>query len=103
MASSGAEPQHGLPPEWDGLELAVRRLLDEHQSLRRRLAAAERRARELEIAVAQLRAGGLDPVALRQHGEQLEAENRALRARLEEAATRVRRLLARTHFLEEER
>lgn len=101
--SSAGRPRAGFPPEWDGLELAVRRLLDDHLAARRRAAVAERRARELEAALAQMRGGGPDPVALRQRIDQLEAENRALQARLDDAAERVRRLLARTHFLEDER
>ncbi len=101
--SSAARPRPGFPPEWDSLELAVRRLLDDYQSARRRATSAERRLRELEAAFAQLRSGDVDPLALHGRVEQLEAENRALQARLQEAAERVRRLLARTQFLEEER
>ncbi len=100
--SSAGSPRPGLPPELDGLEAAVRRLLEDQRGWRQRAVAAERRVRELEAIVAQLRAGGPDPV-LRRRMEQLEAENRALQARLAEAAERVRRLLARASFLEEER
>ncbi len=101
--SSAARPRPGFPTEWDALELAVRRLLDDYRALRRRAAAAEQRVRELENALAQLGSGAIDPVALQARARQLEDENRALHARLAEAAERVRRLLARTHFLEEER
>ncbi len=101
--SSAGRPRPGFPTEWDALELAIRRLLDDHQTLRRRAAAAERRIRELEAALAQLGSGAVDPLALQARTQQLEAENEALRARLEQAADRVRRLLARANFLEEER
>ncbi len=101
--SNVASGRPGLPPELDGLELAVRRLLEDHQGLRRRVAAAERRARELDATLTKLRASSDDPLALRQRIEELEGLNRALQARLDEGAERVRRLLARTHFLEEEK
>ena len=101
--SSAARPRPGFPTEWDGLELAVRRLLDEYQALRRRTAAAEQRVHELEVAVAQLGSGDVDPLALQARTRELEVENHTLQARLDDAAERVRRLLARTHFLEEDR
>lgn len=102
--SNVASGRPGLPPELDGLELAVRRLLEDHQILRRRVVVAERRARELDATLAQLRASSHDdPLALRQRIDQLEGVNRELQTRLDEGAERVRRLLARTHFLEEEK
>lgn len=101
--SSAARPRPGFPTEWEAMEASVRRLLDEHKALRRRATAAEQRARELEAALAQLRSGGVDPLALQARTRELEDENRALQARLDDAAERVRRLLARTNFLEEER
>ncbi len=101
--SSAGRPRPGFPTEWDALELAVRRLLDDYQALRRRTAAAEHRIRELEVALAQLGSGAVDPIALQARARELEAENHALQARVDDAAERVRRLLARTHFLEEER
>ncbi len=101
--SSAARPRPGFPAEWEGLESSVRRLLEEHQALRRRAAAAEQRVRDLEAALAQLGSGAVDPLALQARTRELEAENRALQARVDDAAERVRRLLARTNFLEEER
>ncbi len=101
--SSAGRPRPGFPTEWDALELAVRRLLDDYQALRRRAAAAEHRVRELETALAQLGSGAVDPIALQARARELEAENLALQARVDDAAERVRRLLARTHFLEEDR
>ncbi len=101
--SSAARPRPGFPTEWDTLELAIRRLLDDYHTVRLRAEAAEHRIRELEAALAQLGSGDVDPLALQARSRELEAENRALQARLDEAADRVRRLLARTSFLEEER
>lgn len=101
--SSAGRPRPGFPTEWDALELAVRRLLDDYQALRRRAAAAEHRVRELETALTQLGSGVVDPLALQARARELEAENHALQARVDDAAERVRRLLARTHFLEEDR
>ncbi len=101
--SSAARPRPGFPTEWDALELAVRRLLDDYHALRLRAEATEHRVRDLETALAQLGSGDVDLLALQARARQLEDENLALNARLAEAAERVRRLLARTHFLEEER
>lgn len=96
-----ARPQ--VPREWEALERSVRGLLEEHARVRRETAVAERRIAELEAALAQLRGGGPDPLALSNRVQELETENRALHARLDDAVDRVRRLLARTSFLEEER
>lgn len=101
MSSAARRP--GFPVEWESLEASAGRLLQEYRAARRRADAAERRVRELEAAVEQLKGGGPDPLALSSRVQELEAENRDLHARLDDAAERVRRLLARTHFLEEER
>jgi hypothetical protein len=101
--SSVASAATGNAPDWDALERSVRGLLEEYEKVRGRALAAERRIRELEAALAQLRGDGPDPLALTSRVELLEAENGALSARLNDAAERVRRLLARTSFLEEER
>jgi predicted RNase H-like nuclease (RuvC/YqgF family) len=92
-----------LPAEWDRLELAARRLLGEHDRLRRHADQSSRRIRELEEALAGVSAGTLDPVALTDRLERLEAENRDLRTRLETARERVEALLGRLRFLEEAR
>jgi predicted RNase H-like nuclease (RuvC/YqgF family) len=104
-ASSGGAriPRVTPPAEWDRLELAVRRLLDEHATCRRRAEAAERRAAELEAALQQVTGGAVDPLEMNARIEALEAENRALRERLEQARRAVGRLLARLDFLEADR
>lgn len=91
------------PPEWDRLELAVRRLLDEYAACRRRAEAAERRVAELEAALRQVNAGVVDPFELRERIAELEAENASLRERLEQARAGVSRIVARLRFLEDDR
>lgn len=104
MPSAGGEraPQR-RPPEWDRLELAVRRLLDDHQGYRRRARAAEQRVQELEGTLSALTEGRLDPLVLEQRIAALEGENRALQDRLDRARAQLQRMMARLQFLEEER
>lgn len=91
------------PPEWTRLELTARHLLDGYDALRRRARTAEARVQELERTVREVSAGELDPVTLAARLRAAEDENRALRHRLEQARDRVRRILARIEFLEDER
>jgi predicted RNase H-like nuclease (RuvC/YqgF family) len=95
--------RHVAPPELDRLELAVRRLLEAHDALRRRAESAEARVSELEAAVRDLASGSLDPLALSGQVDAMEAENRALRERLDSAQHTVQRILNRLQFVEEER
>lgn len=95
--------RHIIPPELDRLELAVRRLLEAQHSLRARNEKAEARVAELEEAMRGMATGGLDPLALTQRVEALEAENQALRERLQSAREVVQRAVARVQFAEEER
>lgn len=88
------------PPEWDALELAVRRLLENHDALRRRLNDAEHRVRELEAALGSVSSGALDPLALSERATALERENRELLDRLARANAVVGRIAARLNFLE---
>jgi CRP-like cAMP-binding protein len=104
MASSGAaERRADVPPEWDRLELTVRRLMDDHDAWRRRAEAAERRVRELEAALAQVASGQLDPLALSERASTVERENRELAERLGRARETVQRIMARLHFAEDDR
>lgn len=98
---NGAE-RSATPQDWERLELAVRRLLDNQDMLRRRAQAAEARVCELEAGIAEVTAGRLDPVQLAQRAEQLERENRALEDRLAQARDAVQRILSRLRFAEEE-
>lgn len=98
------EPQPPLPPpEWDALELAVRRLLETHDALRRRTQIAERRVRELESALGRVSSGALDPLQLSERASTLERENRDLIERVAQANALVERIAARLNFLEAER
>lgn len=91
-----------LPPEYDRLESAVRRLADELAGYRARARVAEARAGELERTIQDLSTGALDPVSLRDRIQKLEQENEELRRRMTRAQDRVRRLIARFDFLRED-
>lgn len=91
------------PPEWDALELSVRRLLETHDALKRRTQTAERRVRELESALGRVSSGALDPLALSERATVLERENRDLIDRLARANGLVERIAARLNYLEAER
>src|SRR5690606_19642157 len=104
MSSDAARPTNGAAvPELDRLELTVRRLLDEHDALLRRVAAADRRVQELEAALAQLSTGRVDPGRIADRARVVEKENRALHRRLELARDAVRRIQARLRFIGEDR
>lgn len=89
------------PAGWDRLELAVRRLLDDYDDQVRSRAAAEVRVRELESTIEEISKGELDPIVLRERVDELEAENRELRERLEKARAKIERIMARLDFLED--
>ena len=101
MESSSARKPQRLP-ELDQLEQTVRRLLEAHESLRRRAETAEQRVRELERAVQDVAAGRIDPVAMAEEGRRLETENQVLRTRLEAARETAQRIAGRLQFVEEE-
>ena len=103
MASNGADPTARLPREWDELELAVRRLLDEHDALRAQLSAAEARIAELEGALQNYSSGAVDPMDVQRRAELLERENVDLRRRLEQARERVGIVMDRLRFAGESR
>jgi len=97
------ERRNARPPEWDRLELSVRRLLDDYDRWRRRARAAEQRVETLEATLRDVAAGAIDPAEMSRRIEALQAENRDLRERLDQARERVRRLVERLRFLEEDR
>jgi predicted RNase H-like nuclease (RuvC/YqgF family) len=104
---SNAEAEGGavaemLPDEYVRLERSVRRLLDEMAGYRARAQVAEGKASELERALQDVTSGALDPMKLRDGLRRLEEENRELRRRMVQAQDRIRRLIARFDFLEEE-
>jgi predicted RNase H-like nuclease (RuvC/YqgF family) len=98
-----SNPTPKPPPEWDALELAVRRLLEAHDTLRRRADEAERRVRELEGALGDVSTGALDPLQLSERATALERENRLLLDRISNANVVVERIAQRLNFLEAER
>lgn len=103
MASNGVDMTGRLPAEWSELELAVRRLLDEHGALKARLAAAEARCVELEGALRNFSSGSVDPVNVQQRADLLARENQELKSRLGQAHERVTRVMERLRFAEETR
>lgn len=98
-----AHPTPTPPPEWDSLELAVRRLLEAHDALRRRAEDAERRVKELEAALGDVSTGALDPLQLSERASTLERANRDLLERISQANVVVERIAARLNFLEADR
>lgn len=100
MSSNAREPA-GLP-ELDQLERTVRKLLEQHDALMTRVAAADNRVRELDLALRNVSAGEIDPVTLAERTRELEAENRDLLDRLTRARESVRRILGRMRFTEED-
>lgn len=104
MSNGGPEATSSpMVPEWDRLELTIRRLLDEHDAWRRRAGAAEQRVRELEAALNELSTGNLDPLALSEQVRSYERDNRGLVKRLAQAREAVERIQSRLQFLEEDR
>jgi predicted nucleic acid-binding Zn-ribbon protein len=100
MSTGGGEDR--LPAAWDRLELSLRRLVEDYERWRRRAGVAEDRVRQLQDTLDGLSTGRVDPEALQSRVAELEAENAALKARIEEGAAQVRSILARVRFLEEE-
>jgi hypothetical protein len=100
--SSNAPDTAATLPELDRLERTVRALLDRHVALIARADAADNRVRELELALRNVSAGEIDPMALAERTRELEAENRDLLDRLTRARESVHRILARMRFTEEE-
>ena len=104
MSTVAGEPTSRWPTaEWNGLELAVRRLIEAREAWRRRAIAAEQRVRELDSALADIKSGALDPLDLAAQVERLTSENKALRERVDSAQVRVRTILQRMQTIEETR
>lgn len=104
MSNAGDEgPRRGRSTDWDRIELAVRRLLDDYQKHRNRADTAEARILELEEALQTLSGGGPDPIVLGERISKLEIENAALRDRLRQAHAEVERIIARLQFMEGQR
>lgn len=102
MSNAAPESTPTLPG-WDRLESTVRRLVDEHDALRRRALAAEQRVRELEAALDDVSTGRLDPLEVSERARSLETENERLNERLTLARGMVERILGRIQFAEDDR
>jgi chromosome segregation ATPase len=100
---SSVEADRTSPPEWDRLELGVRRLLDDHDALRQRLREAEGRLAVVEQTLEEVRSGALDPLSLSEEIQRLREENRGMTERIDQGRDRIRALLSRLQFLEEDR
>jgi hypothetical protein len=100
--SSNAPDLAATLPELDRLEQKVRALIERHDALIARADRADNRVRELELALRNVSAGEIDPMALAERTRALEAENRDLLDRLNRARESVHRILARMRFTEEE-
>jgi predicted RNase H-like nuclease (RuvC/YqgF family) len=85
------------------LASGVDRLLRNHAELQARLVQTEARLRELEQMLGRLGRGEVDVAGMSTELEMLEAQNSALRARMEEGREAVERLLSRVRYLEEQR
>jgi predicted RNase H-like nuclease (RuvC/YqgF family) len=103
VSNAAARSESPTVPEWDRLELTVRRLMEDHEAWRRRALAAEKRIRELETALRDVSEGTLDPVAVSDRASVLERENRQLTRRMRQAHETVERILNRLQFAEEDR
>lgn len=102
MSSNAEQDAGSAAPGLDRLAGSVRRLLEEHEALRARLATAEKRTRDLQVSLGDVKAGRVDPAALEQKIKDCERENKALRQRLTLAHDVVRRIQVRLDFTEEE-
>jgi hypothetical protein len=105
MASSGVDNAAAPAgsPEWDRLELGVRRLLDEHAQWKRRAREAESKLAEMQTMLAEVSRGGLDPDELSARIDKLEKMNRDLIARLDRARGSVGTILSRLELIEDDR
>lgn len=89
--------------ELDRLELLIRRMLESHNRLLRRVEAAEARVRELELALQNVSGGRIDPVSLEAEARTLQERNRKLEERLARARAVTQRMAGRLQFSAEDR
>lgn len=80
------------------LETAVGHLAEELAAFRRRALTAEARLRELD----ERSSGGDSPTSVLDRVAELERENAALSAKLEQATARARQMLERVRFLRQQ-
>jgi len=90
-------------PGVEALEAAVRRLIAEIRDVRQSEASARARADRSDELLRQFVDGRQDPGALSRRVAEVEAENDALRRRIERGRERIDQILASIRFLEDRR
>jgi len=90
-------------PGVEALEAAVRRLIAELRDVRQSEASARARADRSDELLRQFVDGRQDPGALSRRVAEVEAENDALRRRIERGRERIDQILASIRFLEDRR
>ena len=98
-ARDGGQERQGLA----ALEVAVNRAVGEIQELRKRADQEAARNAGLETLLMSFQTGSERPDRMQERLDQLEAENRDLRARIMQGRESVERLLARIQFLEDQK
>ncbi len=102
MSESAPPDGAAVERELEGLERAVRALLEELTSLRERAQGAETRFRQLEDTLRKSKVDGADPKALERRLRELGDENARLRAVIDEARERAGRIRGRLLVIEDE-
>lgn len=102
MSESAPPEGVAVERELEGLERAVRSLLEELTSLRGRARDAETRFRQLEDTLRKSKVDGADPQALERRLRELGDENARLRAVIDEAKERAGRIRGRLLVIEDE-
>ncbi|MGW8283439.1 MAG: hypothetical protein ACWGON_09085 [Gemmatimonadota bacterium] len=102
MSESAPPDGTAVERELEGLERAVRSLLEELAALRERAQGAETRLRQLEDTLRKSKVDGADPKALERRLRELGDENARLRAVIDEARERAGRIRGRLLVIEDE-
>lgn len=88
-------------PGMERLRVAVEEAVAEIASLRSQLAEAEARMSESDHLLREFVGGKQDPAALARRLSELEAENKALRERMDVGRENIEQVLSRIQFLED--
>jgi len=103
VSNREAEASAAAMPGVEALEAAVRRLIAELRDVRQSEASARARADRSDELLRQFVDGRQDPAALSRRVAEVEAENDALRRRIERGRERIDQILASIRFLEDRR
>jgi len=103
VSNREAEASAAAMPGVEALEAAVRRLIAEIRDVRQSEASARARADRSDELLRQFVDGRQDPGALSRRVAEVEAENDALRRRIERGRERIDQILASIRFLEDRR